>query len=66
MSAVIPSTAWHDMQSVRDIARRMGMPPGKAIKEFRDSGYSRTYLNQLSEQARQMRMAGSKPSGDAA
>lgn len=66
MSAVIPSTAFNDMQRVRDTADRIGMARGKAIKEFIQSGYSRTYLNDLSERARQLRMANGTPSGDAA
>ena len=66
MSAVMPPpNAWHDMQSVRDIARRIGMAPGEAIKQFIRSGYDRTYLNELSERARRVRMAGGG-NGDAA
>ncbi|ASL02171.1 hypothetical protein [Xanthomonas citri] len=66
MSAVIPNTAFNDMQTVRDTADRIGMERGKAIKEFIRSGYSRSYLNELSERARQLRMGGGSSGPEAA
>lgn len=61
MSTHIPSTAFYDMESVRRLARKIGENPGKAMKEFRDSGYSRTFVNQMSERLRKAQMAQRRP-----
>lgn len=56
MSAVIPPTAWSEMQEVRKHARQLGIAPGKAINEYIESGYSKSYVSHIAEAARRARM----------
>ncbi len=56
MSAVIPPTAWSEMQEVRKHARQLGIAPGKCIKEYIESGYSKSYVSHIAEAARRARM----------
>lgn len=56
MSAVIPPTAWSEMQEVRKHARQLGIAPGKAIVEYIESGYSKSYVSHIAEAARRARM----------
>ncbi|WP_372362867.1 hypothetical protein ACCQ10_09225 [Xanthomonas sp. NCPPB 1325] len=56
MSAVIPPSAWSEMQQVRGYARELGIPPGKCINEYIESGYAKSYVSHIAEAARRARM----------
>ncbi|AJQ88085.1 hypothetical protein ACQR5V_21605 [Xanthomonas oryzae pv. oryzicola] len=58
MSAVIaPPNAWQEMQQVRGYARELGISPGKAVNEYIESGYAKSYVSHIAEAARRARMA---------
>ena len=46
----------YDLQTARIYAQRAGIDPRVALKQYAASGYSRAYLNELAELARQARM----------
>ncbi len=48
----------YDVRTVRRIAERAGLNAREEVNRFVRSGYSRAYLAELSERARQARMAG--------
>jgi hypothetical protein len=62
----VDATVRYDVRTVRRVAERAGLDPRTEVNKFVRSGYSRAYLTDLSERARQVRLAAPQLPGGAA
>ncbi len=62
----VEDTIRYDVRTVRRVPQRAGLDPNVEANQFVRSGYSRAYLTDLSERARQVRLAALQLPGGAA